>query len=801
MAIQRSKTSRRLIALVEGLFLLHGLLMSAAHAVSTPPPVATSPLLISDAGESQLAGSRGTDLYLDLSLNGMLRGLVPFGLRDGELWASAAVLRQLGFVLPAGNFDQVRVASLPGVQVQFDAGRQSVAITAPLALLKLPTTVIGETPATAQAVSTSPGILLNYDLYGTQGSGNTSSLNAFTEIRAFNGSGVLSNTTLMQSSRSESAGVQGHTARLDTTWSRSFQDELLTLRVGDTLTAALPWSRATRIGGIQLSRNFALQPYKTTAPLPAFIGSATLPSEVELYVNGMRQYRGQVPAGPFQLNTLPNINSTGQAQVVLTDALGRATTLNFSLYDTHQLLAKGLSDWSVDLGAVRQNYGLSSFDYGRDPVASGTWRYGVSDSFTLETHGEATRGLAAAGAGGAWQLGGLGLLSGAVAQSSHGAGNGTQFNLGYSWQNQHLNFGLDSTRTRGDYRDVASLYGSATPTGTGRTLVGYSTENLGSFGATYLYLRYAGQDATRFASAYWFKSLGRSASFNVSLNQNLAKPSERNLFVGVSWALDGGTSISTGLQRDNTRTSYTADAQNSAPSEGGFGWRAGTRVAEGQNGGQAELNYLGRYGRVATGVSIFGDSRYAYVNASGGLVFMGGQPFASRRIDSAFAVVSTDGVAGVPVMLENRKIGLTDSKGMLLVVPLNAYQNNQLAIDPMQLPASLRLTSTKMMATPSDRAGTLVRFGITPIRAASILLVDAANQPMPVGSLVRVNGQGGEPALVGFDGVVYLDTLDTHNVLNVVTPDGACRVSFDYLKDGEGIPEIGPLRCVKDTSQ
>jgi outer membrane usher protein len=801
MATLRRKTSRRSIALAEGL-LLHGLLMSAAHAAGArPPPVATAALLIADAGDSQLARHGGIDLYLDLSLNGMPRGLVPFGLRDGELWASAAALRQLGFVLPSGSSDPVRLASLPAMQVQFNAVSQSVAITAPLALLKLPTTVIGAQATAAQAASASPGLLLNYDLYGTQGSGNTSSLNAFTEIRAFNGTSVLSNTALTQTSRSEGTGWQGRTARLDTTWSRSFPENLLTLRVGDTLTSALPWSRATRIGGIQLTRNFALQPYKTTAPLPAFIGSATLPSQVELYVNGMRQYSGQVPAGPFQLNTLPNINSTGQAQVVLTDALGRATTLNFSLYDTHQLLAKGLSDWSVDLGAVRQNYGLSSFDYGRDPAVSGTWRFGVSDIFTLETHGEATRGLAAAGVGGAWQLGALGLLSGAVAQSRHSAGSGTQFNLGYSWQNQRLNFGVDSTRTRGDYLDVAALYGSAPPTGTCRALVGYSTQNLGSFGMSYLYLRYAGKEATRFANAYWFKSLGRSASFNVSMNQNLDRRSERNLCVGFSWALDGGTSICTGLQRDDTRTSYTADAQSSAPSEGGFGWRAGLREGEGQSGGQAELNYLGRYGRLATGVSVFGDSRYAYANAGGGLVFMGGQPFASRRIDDAFAVVSTDGIAGVPVKLENRAIGTTDSQGMLLVVPLNAYQNNQLAIDPMQLPANVRLTSTKLMATPSDRSGTLVRFGITPIRAASILLADSAGQPLPLGSLVRVNGQAGEPSLVGFDGVVYLDTLEPHNVLAVDTPAGACRVSFDYRKDGEGIPEIGPLRCIKETSQ
>jgi len=154
----------------------------------------------------------------------------------------------------------------------------------------------------------------------------------------------------------------------------------------------------------------------------------------------------------------------------------------------------------------------------------------------------------------------------------------------------------------------------------------------------------------------------------------------------------------------------------------------------------------------------------------------------------------------VPVTLENRPIGTTDGNGLLLVTPLNSYQNNQLGIDPMQLPADVHIDRVKAIVTPSDRAGTLVSFGIIPIRAASVVLVDAAGKPLPLGSLVRVNAQPGEPTLVGFDGEVYLDTLAAHNVLQVNTPAGACRASFDYHQDTRGsIPQIGPLRCMKET--
>lgn len=794
MARRSSRTWPGRLARLPEALLLQGLLAVLAHAA--PPAAASAPLLIAGADDTRLAGARGNLLYLDLTLNGMPRGLVPFGLREGELWASADALRRLGFILPPGAPGPVRLASLGGVRVQLDQASQAVHITAPLALLDLPTTVVGPAQASAPPASASPGALVNYDLYGTHGRGGSSSLGAYAELRVFSGTSVLGSTSLSQVQRGGGGqGWQGRTVRLDTTWSRSFQDDMVTLRVGDTVTSALPWSRATRIGGIQLARNFGLQPYRVTAPIPAFMGSATLPSQVELYVNGMRQYSGQVPSGPFQLNTLPSVNSTGTAQVVLTDAFGRATTLDFSLFDTRQLLAQGLSDWSVDLGVVRQGYGLRSADYGRDPVASGFWRYGVSDRITVETHAEATDGLVLAGGGGAWQLGPWGLVSGALAYSSHRDGQGSQANVSYQWQSRRAHLGWDVTATQGDYRDVASRYGAPPASRTGRVFAGYNTQDAGSFGISYIHLRQRDQKASRYASVSWYKTLGRTASFNISLNQNLDKRSERTLFVGLSIALDGGTSLSTGVQHERDRTTFTAAAQQSEPTEGGVGWRAMARGG-GQGGGQAEVSYLGRYGRVATGVTAYGDSRSAYANAAGSLVFMGGHTFAARQISDGFAVVSTDGVADVPVRLENRPIGTTDRDGTLLVTPLHAYQNNHLAIDPMGLPPDVRIERVDAQITPTDRAGTLAHFPVTQVRAASIVLVDADSQPLPVGSRVRIEGQPGEPAVVGFDGMVYLDTLQAHNLLRVEAPTGTCMAQVAHAGERGAIPEIGPIPCV-----
>lgn len=794
MAKRPPKTRRWSIVLAEAL-LLQGL--ATAAMAEDAPSLPANPALAADLADGSVVVG-GDDLYLDVTLNGAPRGLAHFGYRNGELWASATTLRELGFILPQDTPDPLRLASLQGVQAQYDQARQRVVLVAPLKLLSLATTVVDVPQGKTPPASASPGLLLNYDLYGTRFSGGGGALSAYTELRAFNALGVLDNTALSRLDDS-SQGRHGQSVRLDTTYSLAFPDRMVSVRLGDTITGAMPWSRATRIGGVQISRNFALQPYRITTPLPALEGSAALPSQVELYVNGLRQYTGQVPAGPFQLNTIPNISGSGSAQVVLTDALGRITTLDFSLYSAHELLQSGLSDWSAELGVVRQNYGLRSFDYGSDPELSGSWRRGLSDEFTLETHGEATRGLANAGVGGAWLIGRAGVLSGALARSSGRGDGGSQLNLGYNWRNLRFNFAVEGTRASSGYRDVASLSGAPLPQSSGRIVFGYTGGRVGSLGLSYLHLKYRDAPRSRYATAYWFHSLWRGAALNVNYNQNLDQSRDHSLYLGVSIALDGNISLSASAQRDDRNTTLGVDATSPLPSQGGYGWHAGARAGDGQNGGYAEVDHLGDYGTVAAGAYALGQSRYAYASADGSLVLMGGRPFAARRIDDAFAVVSTSGLADVPVKLENRPIGHTDSHGLLLVTPLNAYQTNALAIDPMDLPPDVRIQRVKASVTPADRAGTLVPFDIQPVRAALLTLMDAHGKPLPVGSEVRADGAAGEPPLVGFDGAVYLDALKPHNRLEVHSPDGVCSLTFDYPQNARGIAQIGPLACRKKT--
>ena len=753
----------------------------------------------------------GIDLYLDVTLNGSSVGLTHFKYDKNQLWATIDALKQLGFILPPNITDPVKLSSLTGVKIDYNARQQTVSIIAPLNMLNLSTTVVNTRDTRRPQPTASPGILLNYNLYGSRSENNSTNLSAFTEVRAFNANGILSSTALTTSNRlanndNSNQDWNNRTVRLDTSWSKSFPDKLVTLRAGDILTGALSWTRSTRLGGLQIGSNFNLQPYMSTIPLPAFFGSATLPSAVELYVNGLKQYSGEVPAGPFELNTAPIISGAGNAQLVLTDALGQSSTVNFSLYDTHRLLQPGLSDWSVELGTVRENYGVKSFDYGNDIAVSGTWRYGVNNRFTAETHAEATKDLANAGIGGTWVLGGPGgVLFGSLAGSESQGKSGTQYSGSYSWNNNRFNIGLNTLGTTGNYRDVATQYGSTPIRQSNQVSTGYSTQSLGSFGLSYNQVDYAEEDTAQFASAYWSKSLGRRLSINANYNHDLNNSDNNSTTIGASFSFDRNISVNSSLQHSNTQNIMVADISQSAPSIGGLGWRAQAQhsIDKGDSDddtrGVAELNYLGRYGQVQAGVSIYDGNYSTFASGTGSLVMMGGGLFAARQINDGFAVVSTDGIADVPVLLQNNVIGTTNNRGLLLISPLNAYQENKIAIDPMDLPPDLRIDKVAMQATPTDRAGTLVKFDITEARSASVILKDTNNEFIPLGSQVQLTTKKDIPSsVVGFDGEVYLDTLDEHNILEVITPSNdVCKVSFDYQKQGDGIPLIGPFICQK----
>lgn len=751
------------------------------------------------------------ELYLEVTLNQSPTGaLARFVLTDGQLRASTATLRGLGLRLPEGkDIDGlVALSDIPGIHAEYNAAKQHVALTVPLDLLDRKQVRFGFTQPEAPRIdplARAPGLILNYDLYGQHGN-DISSLNAFSEFRLFGaGAGVWSNTI---SSRVLSvSGVRSTTqydsVRLDTSWQLDFPESMVSLTVGDTVTGAVPWSRATRIGGVRLSRNFSLQPYRITAPLASFAGEAALPSTVDLLINGLRQSTQEVQPGQFQIDSVPSLNGVGQAQLVITDVNGQSRLISFSLYGTPQLLEAGLSDWSLDLGSVRRDYGLKSFSYADTPMASASGRYGLNDRTTLDAHGESTEGLHMAGLGGTWLVGrNAGVLSGSVAGSRHEGRSGVQGTAAYQFNSSVLNLYMGTTRRDAGFRDVASLENSPLPRRTDQAFLGLNTD-LGQWGMSYVSQNYPGEEPARFASLSWSRQLPRNGSLNLNVSRDLEKDNGYDAFLSWSMPLDRFTTASASARHSRNAQSVSLEASRSAPSDlGGWGWRAQTTLGD-NAGGQAQISQLGRFGQWTAGVdhwrggSDVDSSTTAYATANGGLVLMRGNLYAMRRVDEAFALVTTHGIPNVPVKLENRLVGYTDDDGLLLINRLNSWQRNQLSIDPMQLPVDMLVERTTLDAVPEGRSGMLADFSMRRIVSLQLSLRDENGQPLRAGSPVWLGVAGSNPPLtvVGHDGMVYLQDPPARSTLTVQANDKTCVATLPDLPQPQGRMDLGNVTC------
>lgn len=755
-----------------------------------------------------------SDLFLEVTLNGAtMPQLARFTQKDGRLYARREDLKALGVQWPTAVGDasgagaQIDIARATGVRVDFDARSQHLQLTVPPAMLDRPLEHLDAShrSLSMQAAPAVPSLLVNYELYAqqTRSTASASSLNGWTEWRLGGvGSGVFSQTVSSHwSSASATQGSALRNVRLDTTWQRDLPDTLTTLTVGDLTTKGLSWTRSTRLGGLRLSRNFGLDPYGSTAPLASVRGEAVLPSVVDLYINGVRQSQRQVAPGLFQIDDLPFLNGAGHAQMTITDITGQRRVVELPLYGTPDLLRSGLADWSVELGSVRRNYGLDDFGYVGGPVASGSWRYGLSDALTVDTHGEADAHVQMSGAGVTWRIGTQGGVANASLASSHSdAGIGLQAALGYQWNDRYWRFGGRLARSDPAFADVASRHGAAVNRASDQLYAGVTTA-LGQFGLSMVQQRTDGQALTRALGLDWSKQLQGGST--LSLGFFRLRETRSNSTLSLMWTMPLDRRVVTSASMRRQGDSHLATAQASGSPDGGQGWSWNVAQSAPATRTQGQLGYTGQRGTLTAGIDDAsgkgGQSagRSAYAGASGSMVWIDRALYATRRIDDAFALVSTDGVGGVPVRLENQLAGETDAYGHLLLQKLNAHQRNHVGIDVMDLPLDIVAGPSQTEAVPQRRTGMLLQFKLKPTFSVTAALRDVQGAFLAAGSAVQIDAPGAAATQVGYDGRVYFVDPSPGAALAVTGPQGQrCRAALPAaFSSTTGAQDLGVLTC------
>lgn len=427
--------------------------------------------------EEETVGNRALQLAVFVNDKSVDLIVAAVATPEGDLLIRRGDLEEAGVKVPGVGTPNERVSlSGAGLPFRYDEPGQELyfALTNDQRIAK----VYNQHASVAVSKQASPsyGGLLNYRLFASSSTSlvqwqpmpaalsATFDARLFTPVFVATQSLIAGNTPRYETSDFE----RGSGVRLDTTITHADLENAIIYRAGDLISGGMAWTRPIRLGGLQAQRNFDMRPDLVTTPMPSISGSAAVPSTVDVFVNGSKTYSQQVGEGPFSITNLPLTSSAGAAEVVIRDVTGRETKQSLPLFSGQHLLAPGMTDFALEIGAARRFYGMHSFDYDRNIAGSGSIRFGLSERMTVNAHIEGAPQLANASGGLAASLGHFGNVEFAGGGSWHSGPSlqnegrsGTSIGgLGYagyslatSWG---IGFNFSAHHIFGRYEDLAS---------------------------------------------------------------------------------------------------------------------------------------------------------------------------------------------------------------------------------------------------------------------------------------------------------------------------------------------------------
>ncbi len=748
---------------------------------------------------AEAASAEPRNLVLEVWLNGASRGLVvSVAERAGDLYVERSDLGAIGLKNVEDGECQgelVPLNRISGVRASVEEVKQLLLVVA--APTRLAVTTIGLRGSDRQFVADTPitAFAAEYDVVLT-GSDVTSSLrstsidgtlalSAFTPIGTFttNGFAVVDDN--------------GRKAlRLDSSWTIDDPPELRRLTVGDAVSGGVGWSRSVRFGGVQIARDFSLQPDLVTMPMPDFFGETAVPGSIDVFVGASKVLSEDVPAGPFDVRDLPIVTGAGQATVVVRDLLGRETRRTISYYTDSEMLAQGLTSYSVEAGFLRKSYGLKSFDYG-DALVSATLRHGLSDDFTIEGHAEATPSVAVIGVGGVVSLFDFGSLRLAGVGSSSEAGDGGFGSMALSMQFGPANLFASFEAATPAYRDVAAIDdASSLPRETLQLGGGLDLQDYGSVSMTYLRQEQQNHERTTLATATYSMSIG-SATFGVTSVYDV----ERDALLAETFLTvplgGGGPYATAAVTAHEGDTEVRATLEQPASPDGVLGYRLKVRQDSDLTQFNADGRWEGQNAALDGRLALADGYLSAQAEAAGAIVSTGDAAFFTRKLDGAFALVDA-GAPGVRLYRENRLVAESDESGVALLTGLVPFTRNHIAVDPAGYDMSQVLARTDLDLVPG-RGGASV--SLAPEKESPLSLsVTLPDGIFPdVGTTVHLSGDP-NPWIVGYHGALFIADLKLPLEVELETKFGLCRLKLTEpprQTPGE-IPRMGPVACAFD---
>jgi outer membrane usher protein len=597
---------------------------------------------------------------------------------------------------------------------------------------------------------------------------------------------------------SVSRATTGEVTRGLTSYTHDDPDKLRRFVVGDMFASAGGLGGALFLGGFSVSRNFDLDPYFVRTPTMAVSGAVTTPSTIDVYVNGSIVRRQQVQPGTFDITSLALPAGSGTTEIVVRDAFGQERTLTNPFYASAELLAQGISEYSVNLGLRRDR--ISSRDDGYGEPALLAWqRFGWTDRLTSGVRFEADQDVMSAGESLATRFG-FGELEAEVAASRDQGRSGTAGSLVFRRLGRVVNYGLFVRAQSPSYANLSLRASQDRARLETNAFAGFNIGRRASLTAQYDLAEMRDAQRAQRVTLASTVSISRYVSLLVSGGSvALGGHTGGEAFVGLSFFVGHGTtaSVTRQVQAGEGRTGI--DVQKSLPLGTGLGYRVSAFDSEGQTGGSGTIQYQTSFGRYEARYDRLNDVSVPGLGVSGGIVAIGGTLAMTSPVGESYALIRVPGVSGVTGLSSNQPIGRTNGRGDMIVPNLMPYYGNRLGIRDQDLPLDYQIQSIEKTVAPPYRGGAVVTFPalkMRSVRGTIELEVAGETVALEYGELTLDADDKRYSSPLGSSGEFELENLPAGSyAATVVSQSRTCSLTIDVPGADQPIVNLGTLRC------
>ncbi|MDT8419471.1 MAG: fimbria/pilus outer membrane usher protein [Desulfuromonadales bacterium] len=526
--------------------------------------------------------------------------------------------------------------------------------------------------------------------------------------------------------------------RLHTNFTRDWREEMQRLIVGDFYASSGDLGSQINLGGVSFSKTYRLNPYFYENPLFNYSGFLTLPSDVELYVDGVRLRTESLSPGKFELRNFESSGGGRNIEVVVRDSLGREQRFSAPFYFTDRLLRKNLHEYNYSLGFLRREFGQESNHYSH-LAGSATHQYGLTDDLTVGGRFEGGDGLFNLGGELFYLADHYGLFRFSLAGSLLGSESGFSGLLGYEYRSRNFSTRLHYELLDEEYRNFNRLRATNLVKSSLNFGISYVDKKLGGLSFDFANVDYTLEESRTIYSFSHSRRLVRNWYLSTTLRQNDAEESETEVFINLSYNLKSNHSLASRLYFGEDNSTQLIEAQKNVPAGAGLGWRA---ALEGEQFNSSRSYAIdtsaqqnGRYGiyrgelRATTGDEI--DHREEIrLSTSGAITYVGGYLRPTRPVNDSFSLVKVSDLEGVRVYLNSQDMGRTDKDGILVIPTMSSYFDNQISIDDKDIPIDYLMPQVSKNLSPPLRSGSCSYFPVEKYQAYMGQLISRSGAEM-----------------------------------------------------------------------